>query len=76
SKEENYILTAEGEKGMLAKGPALHMETSAKLNDSGDQEAFVARVRAYKGKKDMFNDEIILNKIDGMKLNRFIKENF
>jgi hypothetical protein len=53
------------------------METSpAKLNDSGDQEAFVARVRAYKGKKDMFNDEIILNKIDGMKLNRFIKENF
>jgi hypothetical protein len=76
SKEENYILAAEGEKGMLAKGPALHMETSAKLNDSGDQEAFVARVRAYKGKKDMFNDEIILNKIDGMKLNRFIKENF
>lgn len=77
SNEENYILTAEGEKGMLAKGPALHMETSpAKLNDSGDQEAFVARVRAYKGKKDMFNDEIILNKIDGMKLNRFIKENF
>ena len=40
-------LQAEGEKGMLAKGPELHMKTSpAKLNDSGDQEAFVARVRA------------------------------
>ena len=27
SSQENYILTAEGEKGMLAKGPELYMET-------------------------------------------------
>ncbi|HEY7078254.1 MAG TPA: MBL fold metallo-hydrolase [Nitrososphaeraceae archaeon] len=77
SNQENYILKAEGEKGMLAKGPALYMETSPiKLNDSPDQEVFVAKVRAYKGKKDVFNNEILLSKIDGMKLNRFIKENF
>jgi hypothetical protein len=77
SNQENYILKAEGEKGMLAKGPALYMETSpVKLNDSADEEAFVVKVRAFKGKKDVFNNEILLSKIDGMKLNKYIKENF
>lgn len=77
SNQENYILEAEGEKGMLAKGPALYMETSpVKLNDSADEEAFVVKVRAFKGKKDVFNNEILLSKIDGMKLNKYIKENF
>ncbi len=77
SNQENYILKAEGEKGMLAKGPALYMETSPiKLNDSADEEAFVVKVRAFKGKKDVFNDEILLSKIEWMRLNRYIKENF
>ena len=75
--KENYILKAEGEKGMLAKGPALYMETHPIiLNDSADKEAFGVRVRAYKGKKDVFNDEMIFAKINGMKLNKFIEENF
>jgi glyoxylase-like metal-dependent hydrolase (beta-lactamase superfamily II) len=74
---EDYILEAEGEKGMLAKGPALHMETrQTRLNDSANQEAFVVGIRAYKGKKDVFNDDIVIDKIDAMKLNEFIKVKF
>ncbi|HEY7080925.1 MAG TPA: MBL fold metallo-hydrolase [Nitrososphaeraceae archaeon] len=73
---ENYILKAEGEKGMLTKGPILNIEMyTIKLPDS-NEDAFVVKARASKGKKDVFNDEILVSKIDGMRLNRFIKEKF
>ena len=73
---EDYILKAEGEKGMLTKGPILNMEMDTiKLPDS-NEDAFVVKIRASKGKKNVFNDEILVSKIDGMRLNRFVKENF
>ncbi len=73
---ENYMLKAEGEKGMLTKGPILNMEMDAiKLPDS-NEDAFVVKIRASKGKKDVFNDEILISKMDGVRLNRFVKENF
>jgi hypothetical protein len=76
TNEENYILKAEGEKGMLTKGPILNMEIDTiKLPDS-NEDAFVVKVRAYKGKKNVFHDEILVSKLDGIRLNRFIKENF
>jgi hypothetical protein len=53
------------------------METrQTRLNDSANQEAFVVGIRAYKGKKDVFNDDIVIDKIDAMKLNEFIKVKF
>jgi hypothetical protein len=70
------MLKAEGEKGMLTKGPILNMEMDAiKLPDS-NEDAFVVKIRASKGKKDVFNDEILISKMDGVRLNRFVKENF
>jgi hypothetical protein len=52
----------------------MEMDT-IKLPDS-NEDAFVVKIRASKGKKNVFNDEILVSKMDGMRLNRFVKENF
>jgi hypothetical protein len=74
--KEKCGLRADGEKGMLSKGPTLEMKINAvKLRDS-NEEAIAVNIRAAKGKKDVFHDEIIVNRFDGIRLTRFINDNF
>jgi phosphoribosyl 1,2-cyclic phosphodiesterase len=76
-KANNDILYAQGEKGMLAKGPELKMEIlpSQSLARGGD-EASILRVSVYKGKKTTFKDDILMSKKDTEELRRYIRENF
>ena len=64
------VLVAQGVKGMLAKGPDLRMEITKTENE------YVINVRASKGKKNVFNDDILVNSTDAQRLKRYINENF
>ena len=64
------VLVAQGVKGMLAKGPDLRMEITKTENE------YVINVRASKGKKNIFNDDILVNSTDAQRLKRYINENF
>ncbi len=74
--KEKCGLRADGEKGMLSKGPTLEMKINTVKLPYSNEEAFAVNIRAAKGKKDVFRDEIIVNRFDGIRLTRFINENF
>lgn len=65
------VLVAHGIKGMLAKGPDLRIEITSKTENE-----YVIGVRASKGKKNVFNDDILVNSTDAQRLKRYINENF
>jgi phosphoribosyl 1,2-cyclic phosphodiesterase len=68
------ILYAEGEKGMMAKGPQLRMEI---VRAESQNESSTIRIRVSKGaKKDVFKDDIYVNNTDAQRLRGFMKENF
>ena len=68
------ILYAEGEKGMLAKGPKLRMEI---VRAQSQNESSTIKIRVSKGaKKDVFKDDIYVNNTDAQRLREFMKENF
>ena len=73
SRDDNDkdVLVAQGIKGMLAKGPDLRMEITSK-----SENEYAISVRASKGKKNVFNDDILVNSIDAQRLKRYINENF
>ena len=77
SKDENSddILYAQGEKGMVAKGPQLRMEIVT--SKSQEEESSTIRIRVSRGaKKDVFKDDIYVSNNDAQRLRRFIKEYF
>jgi phosphoribosyl 1,2-cyclic phosphodiesterase len=68
------ILYAEGEKGMMAKGPQLKMEI---VQAESQNESSTIKIRVSKGaKKDVFKDDIYINNTDAQRLRGFMKENF
>ncbi len=68
SKENrSSTIYAQGEKGMLAKGPDLIIEIAS---DS------MLRIDVFKGKKKIFSDDILLRDKDVNRLKQFINENF
>jgi len=72
AEDNKDVLVAQGVKGMLAKGPDLRMEIIAKT-----ESEYAIKVRATKGKKkNVFNDDILINSSDAQRLERYIKENF
>jgi phosphoribosyl 1,2-cyclic phosphodiesterase len=69
------ILYAQGEKGMMAKGPQLRMEIVP--SKSQEEESSTIRIRVSRGaKKDVFKDDIYISNNDAQRLRRFIKEYF
>ena len=64
------VLVAQAVKGMLAKGPDLRMEITKTENE------YAISVRASKGKKNIFSDDILVNSTDAQRLKRYINENF
>jgi hypothetical protein len=65
------VLIAQGVKGMLAKGPDLRLEITPKTENE-----YAISVRASKGKKNVFTDDILVNSTDAQRLKRYINENF
>ncbi|MFL6326331.1 MAG: MBL fold metallo-hydrolase [Nitrososphaeraceae archaeon] len=67
------VLLGQGVKGMLAKGPQLRMEI---IPPQSREAAYAIRIVVFKGKKNLFKDDILLNNNDAQRLKRYIKENF
>jgi hypothetical protein len=71
----NNILYAEPEKGMLAKGPELRLEVQPPLHRQ-DQTPWVVDIDVFKGKKIVFKNGISLTPSDGHKLQSFLTQNY
>lgn len=75
-RDNNNILYAQGEKGMLAKGPELRLELIEPQSSSGEFSHGIIRVNVFKGKGKIFKDDIHISNLDTQKLKRFIIKNF
>ena len=65
------VIVAQAVKGILAKSPDLRMEITPKTENE-----YSISVRASKGKKNIFSDDILVNSTDAQRLKRYINENF
>jgi hypothetical protein len=72
-KNKDDILLGQGVKGMMAKGPELRMEI---VSLQSREEDSIIRMRIYKGKKNVFKDDILIKNSDAQRLRRYVKENF
>jgi hypothetical protein len=66
---------AQGMKGMMAKGPELRMEIAPSRSQQ-EKEASAIKIRVFRGKKNVFKDDILVSNSDIERLKKFIKENF
>ncbi|MDQ6863979.1 MAG: MBL fold metallo-hydrolase [Thermoproteota archaeon] len=73
-KNNDQLIHAAGEKGMLAKGPELAIELVTP--PSQEKEPTALKIRALKGKKHVFDDDILINDIDALRLKKYFQENF
>ncbi len=69
------ILYAEGEKGMLSKGPNFRLQIIDNTNSSNESPS-IASINTFKGSKPVFRQDIQINKYEGQKLKKYILENF
>jgi transposase len=67
------IVYAQGVKGMMTKGPELKVEI---VPSQSDEAASTVKIRAFRGKKNVFKDDILVSNFEAQRLKRFIKENF
>ena len=74
----NNTINAQGVKGMMAKGPQLRFEiVPSQPQPQGQKDSFsIIKIRVYRGKKDVFKDDVYVSDMDAQRLKRFIKENF
>jgi hypothetical protein len=73
-KNNDQLIHAAGERGMLARGPELTMELVT--TQSNEKELATLKIRAFKGKKYIFRDDILINDTDALRLKKYFLENF
>lgn len=73
-KNNDQLIHAAAEIGMLSRGPELRMElVTPSLHGEGSA---VPKINAFKGKEYVFHDDILLNDIDAQRLKKYFQENF
>jgi len=65
------MLHALGERGTLSKGPELVMELSM-----GTSSVPTLKIDAFKGRKSVFKDDVLINDNDALRFKQYIQENF
>jgi hypothetical protein len=70
------ILYADGEKGMLAKGPKLRLDIIPADHQDQNQAPWTVDIDVFKGKKNVFKDRVSLTKSDGNKLQNFLMDKY
>jgi L-ascorbate metabolism protein UlaG (beta-lactamase superfamily) len=72
-KNKEYLVHAQGVKGMLARGPELTMEL---INSESKENQPAIKISVLKGRKYVFQDEILINGADAIRLGRYFTKNF
>jgi phosphoribosyl 1,2-cyclic phosphodiesterase len=73
-KDNDQLVHGSPEIAMLSRGPQLRMELVIP-SEQGNENA-VLKISAFKGKKYLFNDDILVNNTDAQKLKRYFQDNF
>jgi phosphoribosyl 1,2-cyclic phosphodiesterase len=70
-KNNDQLVYGSPEIAMLSRGPELRME----LVTPSTEDA-VLKISSFKGKKNVFHDDILINNTDAQKLKKYFQENF
>ena len=73
-KNNDQLIHGSGEMGMLSRGPELRMEL---VTPSSHGEGSTAlKISAFKGKKHVFRNDILISDTDAQRLKKYFQENF
>jgi phosphoribosyl 1,2-cyclic phosphodiesterase len=70
-RDNEGMLHALGESGTFSKGPELVMELSM-----GTSSVPTLKIDAFKGRKSVFKDDVLINDNDALRFKQYIQENF
>jgi len=77
SNNDNIVYAEAVKGGMRTRGPELRMEVLNTIPQSAQsrEDSAVVRMHAYKGKKDVYKNDIRINNLDAVRLKRYLQEN-
>jgi phosphoribosyl 1,2-cyclic phosphodiesterase len=77
-KNNDLLVRGAAERGMLSRGPELKMELVIPTSEEQKQEHGTASlsINAFKGKKYVFHDTMLISNRDAQRLKKYIQENF
>ena len=77
SNNDNIVYAEAVKGGMRTRGPELRMEVLNTIPQSAQsrEDSAVVRMHAYKGKKDVYKNDIQINNLDAVRLKRYLQEN-
>jgi phosphoribosyl 1,2-cyclic phosphodiesterase len=77
-KNNDLLVRGAAERGMFARGPELKMELVIPTSEEQKQEHATASlgIKAFKGKKYVFHDTMLISDRDAQRLKKYIQENF
>jgi hypothetical protein len=77
-KNNDLLVRGAAERGMFARGPELKMELVIPTSEEQKQEHGTASlsINAFKGKKYVFRDTMLISNRDAQRLKKYIQENF
>jgi len=77
SNNDNIVYAEAVKGGMRTCGPELRMEVLNTIPQSAQsrEDSAVVRMHAYKGKKDVYKNDIQINNLDAVRLKRYLQEN-
>jgi phosphoribosyl 1,2-cyclic phosphodiesterase len=73
-KNNDQLIRGSGEMGMLSRGPELRMELVTP--SSHGQGSTALKISAFKGKKHVFRNDILISDTDAQRLKKYFQENF
>jgi phosphoribosyl 1,2-cyclic phosphodiesterase len=73
-KNNDQLVYGSPEIAMLSRGPELRMELVTP-SEQGKENA-ILKISSFKGKKNVFRDDILINDMDAQKLKKYFQENF
>jgi phosphoribosyl 1,2-cyclic phosphodiesterase len=77
-KDNEFIIRGEGELSAFSRGPALKMELvhSESKDTPSSLKVWANKDKIFKGKKDVFRDDILISNLDANRLKKYFQENF
>jgi phosphoribosyl 1,2-cyclic phosphodiesterase len=78
-RNNDGMLRGQGEKGTFSTGPEMVIELSSPIGsnaESGSNSDHSLKIHVFKGKKNIFNDDILIDNTDALRFKQYVQENF
>jgi phosphoribosyl 1,2-cyclic phosphodiesterase len=78
-RNNDDMLRGQGERGMFSKGPEMVIKLISPIDSKGERGSnsdHSLKIHVFKGKKNVFNGDILIDNTDALRFKQYVQENF